>query len=407
MSSFIVNGGKLLSGSIRVSGSKNAALPIIFSTLAISGISKIHNAPNIGDVEVAIGLLRGFGAIIKKEGNSVIIDTKNIEYCKPSDALTSSLRGSTYLIGGMLARFGRAYIGAYGGCSFAPRPIDLHIYAMEQMGARREGDNLLLENPHGAIIEFPKPSVGATANAMILAASIDDITELYGCAVEPHIHSLADFLRSAGAEISIEDRHIKIRGCQLSCGEIALNGDMIEAATFHILSLLTGGSIVVEGVENKELSCFYSKLQMAGANIDDSNTGMRLHGKLQTTIDIIATPYPGFATDIAPLCAPLLARYFGGCIMDTVFPSRFGYLSTLASFGLKYNGTYGSATISPSTCHASIVTAPDLRGGMAAMLLALSIQGKSIIRSAEIVLRGYSELCKKLNSLGAEIQYCD
>lgn len=405
MSSFVVNGGNPLSGRVRVSGAKNSALPILFSTIAAKGISKIHNLPDIGDVKTAVRLLLDFGAEVKSDADTLIVDTRNIKYSDPPESLTASLRASTYLIGATLARFGRANIGLYGGCNFAPRPIDLHIYAMEQMGAERVGNTLVLKKHKDSHILFPKTSVGATVNTLILASSIEKTTVIDGCAIEPHILVLLEYLKAAGAEITLENRRITVKGRELSGAEVTLNGDMIEAATYHILSLLLGGDITVDGVDMDELSVFTDTLSSAGASMQKLDTGARFCGKMSTTVDIIASPHPGFATDLCPICAPLLAAGYGGRISDLVFPTRFGYLFDLASFGLSFIRLDGGAYILPSSIHPATVRAPDLRGGMAALILALLARGESTIHSAETILRGYSNLVPKLSSLGAKIVF--
>ncbi len=405
MSSFVVMGGKPLSGCVTVSGAKNSALPILFSSIAAKGISKIHNIPNIGDVKVAIQLLEGFGADVKLDGTTLIVDTSNLNYREPTEKLTCSLRASTYLIGATLARFGRANIGLYGGCNFAPRPIDLHIYAMEEMGAERVGNSLFLKNTKDSHIVFPKTSVGATVNALILASSIEKKTIIDGCAIEPHILTLVDYLRKTGAKIEIENRRIVVYGRELEGREVVLNGDMIEAATYHVISLMTGGNIVVCGYDIEELSAFCDMAISSGASCENLDTGTRFYGEMTTTVDITASPYPGFATDLCPICAPLLAAFKGGFVRDLVFPARFGYLSELALFGLSYSRLDGGAHIHPSHIHSACATAPDLRGGMAALILALNAKGRSVIHSAEILMRGYANLCDKLSSLGAEIDF--
>lgn len=405
MSSFVVNGGNPLSGRVRVSGAKNSALPILFSTIAAKGISKIYNVPDIGDVKTAIQLLWGFGAEVKSDADTLTVDTRELKYYDPPENLTTSLRASTYLIGATLARFGRANIGLYGGCNFAPRPIDLHIYAMEQMGAERVGNTLVLKKYKDSHITFPKTSVGATVNTLILASSIEKTTIIDGCAIEPHILVLIEYLRAAGAEITLENRRITVRGGELSRAEVTLNGDMIEAATYHVLSLLLGGGIIVDGVNMDELSVFNDTLTAAGALQQKLDTGVRFYGEMSTTVDIIASPHPGFATDLCPISAPLLASYNGGSIRDLVFPTRFGYLLDLASFGLSFIRLEGGVYILPSRIHPATVRAPDLRGGMAALILALLARGESRIHSAETILRGYSSLISKLSSLGAKIDF--
>ena len=405
MGSFVVNGGNSLSGRVVVSGAKNSALPILFSTISAKGISKIHNVPDIGDVKIALDILRGFGAEVKIDADTVIVDTRELHYYEPPETLTASLRASTYLIGATLARFGRANIGLYGGCNFAPRPIDLHIYAMEQMGAKRIGNTLVLAKHRDSHIMFTKTSVGATVNSLILASSIEKTTVIDGCAIEPHILVLVEYLRKSGTEIIIENRRITVKGKGQTGATITLNGDMIEAATYHILSVLLGGDIVVDGIDMDELSIFTDTLTNAGVVQQKLDTGVRFCGKMSTTVDIIASPYPGFATDLCPLCVPLLASFFGGSVRDLVFPTRFGYLFDLAYFGLSFIRLEGGVYILPSRIHPATVHAPDLRGGMAALILALLAKGESTIRSAETILRGYSSLTQKLSSLGAKIDF--
>ena len=195
MKSIVVNGGLPLSGKISVAGSKNAALPILFATILTRGISSIEGLPDIGDVRCALRILRDFGAQISKDGVRTMIDTTHLSYAPPAPDAVCRIRASTYLIGSCLSRFGECELLDFGGCNFSARPIDLHILAAQTLGAVREGERLLADKLCGGEIVFPKPSVGATVNAILLAACAEGESVIRGFAKEPHIDSLIDYLR--------------------------------------------------------------------------------------------------------------------------------------------------------------------------------------------------------------------
>ena len=215
MASLTVRGGKPLYGTVRISGSKNAALPVLFATLITRGVSELYGIPEIGDVAATISLLQSFGATVSREGDFVRVDTRRLSYVSPSPSLVCRLRASTYLIGSCLLRFGRAGITDFGGCNFAVRPIDMHIAAARAFGALDCDGGLSLKKPHPAKIAFDKPSVGATVNALIMASAIPGESRLSGCAVEPHILTLVSFLNSAGAVITNEGNSFTVRGGRL------------------------------------------------------------------------------------------------------------------------------------------------------------------------------------------------
>ena len=239
MGSFMVNGGKRLSGEIVVDGSKNAALPIIFSCILIKGVSVIDNLPEINDVDVALRILSDFGALIERTPGAVRIDTRNLIYKTPNEKLTSKIRASSYLIGACLSRFGKAEIQRFGGCNFDSRPIDMHIYAAEALGAGYSGDALSAAVLHGADVHFKNISVGATVNAILLSASADGRSRIYGYAREPHVISLIDFLKSGGADINVRPEYIEVYGRDIKDAYAKTIPDMIEAGTYIALSLMT------------------------------------------------------------------------------------------------------------------------------------------------------------------------
>lgn len=409
MKKIVVNGGKRLSGEIRASGSKNAALPLIFASMLTRGESVLLNVPRIGDVFVALDIMSELGAEIDFTGNRLVIDTEHLKYMPPSPALISKIRASTYLIGASLARFGRFDLSDFGGCSFSPRPIDLHIKSAISLGAKRVGNTLVAEGLAGAKIKLEKPSVGATINTLIMASAAKGVTEIRGFAKEPHVLSVIDYLRSMGADITLTDQVITVKSAPLSPTEFSVIGDMIEAGTYITFALITDGDIKVTGFDPTELSAFTNALSDLGYDPEIGADFIAVNAKnhkqkTKAAPHIIADPYPGFPTDLQPIIAPLLAHNEGGKITDNVWQGRFGYLESLAPFGLDFERGAYSAKIEKSSFHPAISNAPDLRGGAATLAAALFAKGASKIHSPDIILRGYENIIEKLTSLGADVK---
>lgn len=408
MKKIVVSGGVKLNGAISVSGSKNAALPIIFSCILANGVSEIDNLPDIGDVRVALDLLRGFGAKIEKDGSKTLIDTRKISYKKPDPNLVSKIRASTYLLGSCLSRFGICHIMPFGGCNFSLRPIDMHIDACLALGGRVDNDTLLCDRLRGGDIYFAKASVGATVNAILLAASAEGETHIYGCAVEPHIDALIAFLNSCGADIRREGRALHIIGKSLRGGRIKVIGDMIEAGSYLALGAMCGGSIRVNNIPDGNMDSVFDGFFDLGAEITrEKGSAIVRPLSFGNFLSVTADPYPAFPTDLQPIFAPLMASATGGVITDNVWPDRFGYLRSLETFGIKSEVQGNSARIFKSRITNGIAAATDLRGGMACLITALSAGGKSEIHSAELILRGYENLGQKLRAIGADIKICD
>ena len=407
MNKIVVRGPARLSGEITVGGSKNAALPILFATVITGGVSRISNPPDIGDVRVAIELLKELGVRVERRGNVAYIDSRGLLYKPPRADLISKIRASAYLIGSCLSRFGVCDIGNFGGCNFGSRPIDLHIFAAERLGARLSDGRLKASELCGCEISFSKPSVGATVNAILMSASAKGETVIRGFAKEPHIDSLIEFLTSAGADISRDGQSLVIKGKSLHGGDITIVGDMIEAGTYLAAGVMTDGEVSVRGCPVYQLDALVAALERLGAEIETCNgliTARR--GKEVHPIAISALPYPGFPTDLQPIMASLLATAAGGMITDRVWTSRFGYLEELRRFGIRSRLSGCSAIIESTRPTPAMAEAPDLRGGMACLLTALSANGESIIYSPDVIMRGYENLEEKLLSLGARIKIC-
>lgn len=408
MKVFSIRGGVPLIGEVEISGSKNAALPIIFATLITRGVSRLEAVPMIGDTLVALEIIKAFGARVEQDGDALLINTESLDYVEISPEQTGTIRASTYLLGACLGRFSRCKIYEFGGCRFSDRPIDMHLSACEAFGGVRSGNDLIADPLHRADIKFRAVSVGATINALLLAASTDGVSTVSPYAKEPHVISLCEFLASAGASIILGEDKITVKGGVLHGGRAKIIPDMIEAGTYLAAGLVTGGKVTVKNVNPEHLSSFLAALSQMGARVnvlDDSITVSRGEGSYPA--DIITAEYPGFPTDLQPIAVPALASLCGGKVIDKVWLGRYGYLEVLKSFGLKYSKLPEGVAIYSSDFHPAEVYSTDLRGGMAALLCALGASGESRIGRAEYILRGYEQPVKKLSALGANISPCE
>ncbi|MBQ8381194.1 MAG: UDP-N-acetylglucosamine 1-carboxyvinyltransferase [Clostridia bacterium] len=404
MSEITIFGARPLFGNITPSGSKNAALPIIFAALAVSGVSVLYDLPDITDVRVALDIISDFGAKIERDGRRVTLDTRNVAYKKPDKKLTSRIRASSYLIGACLSRFGEFDLSEVGGCNFCNRPLDMHLYAAEKLGTKIEGERLSASRLSGADIKFNKISVGATINALIMASRAKGVTRIFGAAREPHVKNVIRYLRAAGAEICDSADALTVKGSILSGAEVKIIPDMIEAGTFLLLGPLTGGMVSVDIPKDAGLESFFEVLSDSGISISRNENIVSAWGEPFKKIRVSTSPHPGFPTDLQPQTAPLMARYHGGEIIENVWQDRFSYLNSLSAFGIKSDKIVGGRRINPSRIGAAECEAPDLRGGAAAVLSALVAEGKSKIKNTELIMRGYADIWAKLRSLGARIE---
>lgn len=408
MKKIIVSGGKPLVGNITVSGSKNAALPIIFSCILTNGVNEIENLPDIGDTRAAISILRELGAIIESKGDFTYIDTRNLVYRRPSENLVASIRASTYLIGSCLSRFCVCPLMEFGGCNFSLRPIDMHLDACVSFGGKIYENEIRADRLIGCEICFRKPSVGATVNSILLAVSSEGDSVIKGCAIEPHIDCLIAFLNSAGASIRRVNNIICVSGRELHGGKIKIIGDMIEAGSYLALGIMTNGNVTATNCPVSDMQSIFTALtSLGGRFVVEEERATAYLGEKGAYLSLVAEPYPGFPTDLQPIVAPLMASLSGGEICDKVWSDRFGYLDSLSGFGIFSKTEQGNKKIQPSNIHSGNAKAPDLRGGFACLMCALFANGNSVIESAETILRGYGNLEDKLHALGADIDIVD
>ncbi len=402
-------------GSVEVSGSKNAALPIIYACALVPGKVVLENIPNISDINCSFTILRGMGAEIRMlDRTTYEIDCTHLAPGTSDYELVRKLRGSYYLLGAEFGRFGNARVGLPGGCDFGVRPIDQHIKGFEALGGEvsTEGGYIDIRSENGARgtnIFFDVSSVGATINIMIAAATAEGVTIIDNAAREPHVVDCAQFLNTCGANISGAGSDvIKIRGVKELHGcSYAIIPDMIEAGSFMVAAAATGGSVRINNVIPKHLESITAKLLEVGVDVEEFDEAVHVtaSGKIRRT-SIKTLPYPGFPTDMHPQMTALLLRAEGvSYINESIFENRFRYVEELRRMGaqIKVEGRIvtieGGAPLS-----AAPVMATDLRGGIAVMIAALMCSGQTEITESRLIERGYDDICGKLRGLGADIR---
>jgi len=411
MEKFIVRGEVQLTGCVQVSGAKNATLPLMAATLLSSGVSVLHNVPVLRDIAMMQDILALLGAKIRRENDTLIIDTTNISKTEIPEHLMREMRASVFLMGPLLGRFRTVRLSFPGGCAIGPRPINLHIKALEKIGAviNDRCGFIDAEAPRlrGGEIHFDFPSVGATENAMMAAAVASGTTIIRNAAREPEIVDLQTFLNEKGADISgAGSDTIRINGVEkLRPAEHTVIPDRIEAGTFLIAGAITRGDVVVDNVVPEHLFAVIDKLQEIGAQVDAGATSIRVRGGENRGVDIKTLPFPGFPTDLqAPMLAMLTIAKGTSIITETIFENRFKHVDELARMGAKIKVEGRTAVIrGVPRLSGAIVAAYDLRAGAALVLAALAAEGVSEIEHVYHIDRGYQTLERKLQELGANI----
>lgn len=415
MEKFVIDGGKPLIGNVNTSGMKNAALPIIYATILAADKCRLENIPNISDVDTSFEILKGMGAkITYVDKTTVDIDTTNVVGSSSDPKLVSKLRGSYYLLGAELGRYGKTCVGYPGGCDFGGRPIDYHIKGFEALGGEVSTDERYIKinaplGVRGDNIYFDGISVGATINVMMAAVLARGITTIDNAAKEPHVVDVANFLNTCGARISGAGTDmIKIRGVEKLHGSTyAIIPDMIEAGTFMIAAAATGGKIKVENVIPKHLESIAAKLEEIGAEVEMLDDAVVVTGADEYKKTYVKTmPYPGFPTDLHPQLVPLLAVAKGtSSVKETIWPNRFRYVHELNAMGANISVNANVATIAGvEKLHPADVKAVDLRAGFAVLIAALMTEGETRVSGVQYIERGYEELVPKLTKLGANIK---
>ena len=415
VSMYVVEGGKKLSGEVRVQGSKNSALPILAASLLCRGESVLYNCPRLTDVEASLTILRYIGCTARREGDTLIVDTGTVTRSEIPSELMHRMRSSIIFLGAMIARFDRVRMSFPGGCELGPRPIDLHLNALREMGAEiseehGELDCCIKERLHGANIALSVPSVGATENIMIAAATADGTTIISNAAREPEIIDLADYLNACGAQISgAGESTVIIDGTDdLHPCAHAIIPDRIVAATLMSAAAVTGSELRFTGIIPSHLGAVIPVFRACGCELTCKGGGMHFRApyRLQSPRLIRTMPYPGFPTDLqAPLMSVASVADGLTVFVENMFLSRYSHVSELCRLGADIRVEGRVAVVDGVRRLLSArVRARDLRGAAALLVAALSAHGCSEVEGVEFLERGYEDFELVLSSLGAEIK---
>ena len=420
MEMFRIAGSTRLTGSIHVEGSKNAALPILAASVAITGNVQLKQVPMLQDVTTMSTLLQGMGVSIARENdNTVVMNSENITSTKAPYELVRQMRAGICVLGPLLARFGTAIVALPGGCKIGHRPVDLHLRGLAALGAdiRIESGNIVasarqLQGCELDLLGSHGPTVTGTCNVMVAATLARGTTVIRNAACEPEVADLARFLNSAGANIEGQGTSvIEIRGVEeLGPVQHTIIADRIEAATLAIAAAITKGRILIENAPSEQMQAVLSILQEIGVDVEQSSEGLHVSaGKQLLPVVAEINPYPGFPTDVQAQLMALLTLVPGESrITDNVFPERFMHAAELIRMGADIQVRGNSATIrGVSSLSAAPVMASDLRASAALVLAGIAAKGVTEIRRVYHLYRGYQQFDSKLNSLGARILRVD
>jgi UDP-N-acetylglucosamine 1-carboxyvinyltransferase len=408
----VIEGGCALNGDVKVGGAKNAALPIMIATLLAPGVHRINNVPRLRDIRTTGKLLGLLGAGFEMDGHTVTIDTSTVNSTEAPYELVKTMRASIYVLGPLLARHGSARVSLPGGCAWGPRPVNLHIKGMEDLGADVQLDHGYIVAKagrlKGAEISFDVTSVGATGNIMMAASLAEGETVIDNAACEPDIVDLADFLTAMGAKIEgAGSKRIVVTGVDsLSPVEYSIIPDRIETATFMIAGALTGSKVKVTGCRPDHCTAVISKLEEAGVKIDAGPGEMTVFGvDRPAPIKVTTDPYPGFPTDVQAQIIALASVSSGTSIVtDTIYKDRFTHVPELSRLGADIDLDGNVAVIrGVKSLSGAQVMATDIRASAALILGGLRATGRTDVSRIYHIDRGYEVIEDKLSALGARI----
>ena len=413
----IINGGNQLQGEITVQGAKNSSLPLLSATVLVcEGECVLHNCPRLTDVDYAMRILSCIGVKCRREGSTVITDASAVNNNEIPQSLMREMRSSIVFLGAMLGRLNSCKLSFPGGCELGPRPIDLHLSALREMGAviTEQHGYLLCSAPrglHGADISLSFPSVGATENIMLAAVRAKGITQIHNAAREPEICDLAKFLTACGAKVHGAGTDIIIvEGVErLSATEHTVISDRIVAATYLAAVGCCKGELILSGVQSAYLGQIIPLMQSMGCRIYSfgrDSVYIRVKDRLKAPPTIRTMPYPGFPTDAQALLMTATATAQGTTVfVENIFENRYRHVSELARMGakIKVEGKVAVVEGVPAL-YGSELQATDLRGGAALVLAALAAEGRSVVTRLCYIDRGYENIEAVLRTVGADIR---
>ena len=409
-----VFGANKLKGQIKISGSKNASLPILAATLLSKKKVFLKNLPRVKDIETMVSLLQSLGSKINFTNNNLVIDNKKQSKNFASYSLVKTMRAGILVLGPLLAKFGKAKVSLPGGCAIGTRPVDIHLDALSKLGVKYKiiQGYVHATAPKGLIgnkIKFSKISVGATENLIIAASFAKGTTILNNCAIEPEIKDLVNFLKRMGCNIKwISNRSVKIEGVSKVKETIySVMFDRIEAGTYLVAAAVTEGNLKIKNIVPKIIQTEINTLKKIGAKIKVKNDEVHIVGnKKIKSINIKTAPYPGFPTDLQAQMMVLLCKANKqSVIKEDIFENRFMHVAELNRMGAKISTDGNKAkVIGNINFEAAELMATDLRASVSLILAALTAKGKSMINRIYHLDRGYENIEKKLKKVGAKIR---
>ncbi len=409
-----VFGANRLKGQVKISGSKNASLPILAATLLSNKKIILKNLPKVKDIETMLSLLKSLGSKIKFKNNQIIINNSKQKKKFASYNLVKTMRAGILVLGPLLARYGLAKVSLPGGCAIGTRPIDVHLKALSKLGVKYKIDQgyVIAKAPkglNGNRIHFSKISVGATENLIIAASLAKGTTLLSNCAIEPEIKDLVNFLNQMGCKIKwTSKRSVKITGVsELRETSYSVMFDRIEAGTYLIAAAVTEGNLKVKNISPNIIQTEINLLKKIGLKMIIKNNEIQIIGnKKIRNLKLRTAPYPGFPTDLQAQIMVLLCKANNDSIIqENIFENRFMHVAELNRMGANISINGNKAIIKGNTNFAPAeLMATDLRASVSLILAALTANGKSIINRIYHLDRGYENIEKKLKKVGAKIR---
>lgn len=413
MDKIVIKGGKRLHGKVKIGGAKNAVLPVMAACLLTRGVSVIKNVPNLKDVATMASVLEQLGVRTERGGDVIKIDSSRVDSCEAPYDLVRTMRASIYVLGPLLASMGKARVSLPGGCAWGPRPVDLHIRAMRELGATVAINHGYIDSEarrlKGSNVTFSAPSVGATANTMMAASRARGQTVITNAAKEPEITALADFINLMGGKISGAGSDvITVEGVdELSPAEVKVVPDRIETGTYMIAGAITAGQIEILDCVPEHVESVTVKLVQCGVAVETSRNRIKVKGKKTIdSVDAVTAPYPGFPTDMQAQYMALMTIARGTSIIsETIFRDRFTHVPELRRLGadIKLDGNTAHVGYVKSLSGAPVM-ATDLRASAALVLAGLVAVGETHVSRVYHIDRGYEAIEEKLRGLGADIQ---
>ncbi len=418
MEKLVIEGGKPLHGKVKISGAKNAALPLIAATLLAPGVHILHNVPDLRDTRTILHLLESLGLSWQREGSTLRIDGSGLKYSEASYELVKTMRASVLVLGPLLARLGRAKVSLPGGCAIGARPINFHLKGFEQLGVQCDLEHGYVDaridgRMQGGTIYFDIPSVTGTENLLMAACLAKGTTIIKNAAREPEIGNLIDMLVAMGAEIDGKDSdRLRIIGKErLTAAESTIIPDRIEAGTYAIAVAAAGGNAVIQNCEPLHLPSLLEKLHMAGVQVEEGEDFIHIiapkGNALLKAVDVTTMPYPGYPTDLQAQFMVLMACSDGvSVIHETIFENRFMHVAELQRMGANIQVDGRIAMVKGMAGHTltgAQVMATDLRASSSLVIAGLAATGRTDISRIYHLERGYEDMVGKLTALGATV----